>query len=74
MKRRSLAVLVALVVVMSFVSSAIAGSSIYDEVKKRGVVRIGHGVDVPPLCLLDPKTGELKGFDIDMAKAMTKQL
>ena len=72
MKRSNLVVLIVLALMVSFSSIAMAG--IYDDVKKSGVVKIGHGTDVPPLCMIDPKTGELEGFDIDMAKAMTEQI
>ena len=74
MKRSSLAVLVVLALLVSFSSIAMAKSSIYDQVKESGKLKIGHGVDVPPLCMIDPGTGELEGFDIDMAKAMTEQI
>jgi polar amino acid transport system substrate-binding protein len=72
--KRSIAVLTALLLVVGFISSAIAAKSIYDEVKERGVIRIGHGIDVPPLSMIDPKTGEVKGFDIDLAKAIAKRV
>ena len=59
---------------MSFSVMASAANSVYDEVKERGVVRIGHGTDVPPLSMIDPEDGVLKGFDIDIAKAMVEQI
>ena len=74
MKRSSLVVLLVLTLIMGIVSSAVAATSVYDEVKKRGVVRIGHGTDVPPLSMIDPKDGVLKGFDIDIAKAMVEHI
>jgi len=74
MKRSSLVVLIVLALLVSFSSIAMAKDSIYDQVKKSGKLKIGHGVDVPPLCMIEPKTGELVGFDIDMAKAMTEQI
>jgi polar amino acid transport system substrate-binding protein len=74
MKRSRIAVLVVLALVVGMVSSAVAAKSIYDEVKKKGVIRIGHGTDVPPLSLIDPKDGSLKGFDIDLAKAMAEEI
>jgi polar amino acid transport system substrate-binding protein len=74
MKKRSVAVLTALLLLVGFVSSAVAAKSIYDQVKKRGIIRIGHGTDVPPLSLIDPKDGELKGFDIDLAKAIAERV
>jgi len=74
MKRSSLVVLLVLTLIVGIVSSAVAATSVYDEVKKRGVVRIGHGTDVPPLSMIDPKDGVLKGFDIDIAKAMVEHI
>ena len=74
MKRSRLAVLIVLALLVSFSSIAMAKGSVYDQVKKSGNLRIGHGVDVPPLSMIEPETGELLGFDIDMAKAMTEQI
>jgi ABC-type amino acid transport substrate-binding protein len=74
MMKRSLIVLLAVTLLVSFASLAMAKSSIYDEVKKKGVVSIGHGTDVPPLSMIDPKDGELKGFDIEIAKAMVEHI
>ena len=74
MKKSALAVLILLTFVAGLASFAVAADSTYDEVMKRGVVRIGHGTDVPPLSYIDPKDGELKGFDIDLAKAMTERI
>jgi polar amino acid transport system substrate-binding protein len=58
---------------VSIASSVLAAKSNYDVVKKKGVIKIGHGTDVPPLSLLDPQKG-LIGFDIDIAKAMAEQI
>jgi len=74
MKKQAFAVLILLSFVVSLASFAVAADSVYDEVMERGVVRIGHGTDVPPLSYIDPKDGELKGFDIDLAKAMTERI
>jgi polar amino acid transport system substrate-binding protein len=75
MKKLSLLVLVILVAfVVSVVSSADAAKSIYDQVKEKGVMSVGHGNDVPPLSMIDPKSGELMGFDIDMIDAITKRV
>jgi polar amino acid transport system substrate-binding protein len=59
---------------ISIIAVAAAGAGVYDDVKKSGVVKVGHGNDVPPLAMIDPKTGKLEGFDIDMAKAMVEQI
>ena len=72
--KRCIVVLVALSFFLCSVSSAVAAKSIYDQVKENGVVKISHGIDVPPLSVINPKTGELEGFEIDFAKAMTKRI
>jgi polar amino acid transport system substrate-binding protein len=74
MIRGIMVVLVSMLLLFSTISLAVAANSIYDEVKEKGIVRIGHGTDVPPLSMINPKTGELEGFDIDLAKAMTEQI
>ena len=65
MKNRSLVLLTVLVFLVSVVSSAVAATSILDEVKKRGVVRIGSGTTVPPVNYID-KDGNWTGFDIEI--------
>ena len=65
---------VAMTMMVGMSVSAIAANSAYDSVKKSGVVRIGHGTDVPPLSMIDPTDRELKGFDIDIAKAMVEHI
>ena len=74
MMKRSLAVILAVTLMMGLGAVAFAADSIYDEVKKKGVISIGHGTDVPPLSMIDPKDGQLKGFDIDLARAMAEQI
>ncbi len=74
MKKSSVVVLALLVFLVSIATSAVAASSVYDNVEKSGVVKIGHGIDVPPLSMIDPTNGELKGFDIDIAKAMVDHI
>ena len=74
MKKSIVVVLVLFAFLVSFASSAVAAKSTYDKVKKSGVVQIGHGIDVPPLSMIDPSNGELMGFDIDIAKAMVDHI
>ncbi len=72
MKRTSFVVLL-LTLVLCFVASTAAAKSIYDEVKKRGVVRIGSGTTVPPVNYID-KDGTWTGFDIDLGDAIAERL
>lgn len=74
MKRRRLVVLIVLLFMVSLVSAATAAKkSILDEVKKRGVVRIGSGTTVPPVNYID-KNGNWTGFDIDLGNEIARRL
>jgi polar amino acid transport system substrate-binding protein len=72
--KKSIVLSVLLMFIISVAAVTAVEAGIYDSVKKSGVVRIGHGNDVPPLSMINPKTGELEGFDIDIAKAMVEQI
>ena len=43
-------------------------------IKDRGVLKVGVKVDVPKFGYKDPKTGKIDGFEIDLAKALTKKI
>jgi putative glutamine transport system substrate-binding protein len=45
-----------------------------DSIKARGTLRVGVKYDSPPFGQLDPKTNKVVGFDIDIAKAIAKQI
>ncbi len=72
--RRNIVLTVLLMFIISVAAVTAVEAGIYGDVKKSGVVKIGHGNNVPPLSMIDPKTGELEGFDIDIAKAMVEQI
>jgi polar amino acid transport system substrate-binding protein len=73
MRKRSLVLLAILVFLVSIASSAVADKSILDEVKERGVVRIGSGTTVPPVNYID-KDGNWTGFDIEIGDEIAKRL
>jgi len=65
-----------LLLVFGFLSLVYSGKGIagtLQDVKKRGKLIVGVKTDYPPLGFLDKK-GVNKGFDIDIAKALTKEL
>ncbi len=71
---KKLSMIFSLMVLFVFCTSGIAGAkSILDEVKNRGVVRIGSGTTVPPMNYID-KDGNWTGFDIDLGDAIAKRL
>ena len=70
--KRSSVVLLATLLLMSFISYA-SGESLLDEVKKRGTVRIGHGNATPPMNYINEK-GEWTGFDVDLGTAIAEKL
>ncbi|AET66231.1 periplasmic component of amino acid ABC-type transporter/signal transduction system [Desulfosporosinus orientis DSM 765] len=43
-------------------------------IKDRGVLKVGVKVDVPNFGYKDPKTGEIDGLEIDLAKAVSKKI
>lgn len=43
-------------------------------IKDRGVVRVGVKIDVPKFGYKDPQTGNIEGFEIDLAKALAKKV
>lgn len=45
-----------------------------DDVKKRGEIVVGVKNDVPRFALLDQKTKEIKGFEVDVAKLLAKSI
>jgi len=51
----------------------VAASSV-DAIKKRGTIKIGVKYDSPPFGSLDPKTNQVAGFDIDVAKALAHEI
>ncbi|MBI5055095.1 MAG: transporter substrate-binding domain-containing protein [Nitrospirae bacterium] len=72
MKRSTVIVLLAALLIVSLVSLA-AAEGLLDEVKKRGTVRIGHGNATPPMNYIDEK-GEWTGFDVDLGSAIAEKL
>ncbi|MBI4849731.1 MAG: transporter substrate-binding domain-containing protein [Nitrospirae bacterium] len=72
MKRSTVIVLLAALLIVSLVSLA-AAEGLLDEVKKRGAVRIGHGNATPPMNYIDEK-GEWTGFDVDLGSAIAEKL
>ena len=65
-----------LLFVFGFLSLAYSGEGIagtLQDVKRRGKLIVGVKTDYPPLGFLDKK-GVNKGFDIDIAKALSKEL
>jgi polar amino acid transport system substrate-binding protein len=51
---------------------ASAAGSLYDQIKQRGVVRVGFRPDHPPHSSLDAQ-GQFSGFDVDIANAVAKR-
>lgn len=55
-------------------SGALAAGSKLDEVKAKGVLVVGVKNDIPHYALLDQATGEIKGFEVDIAKLLAKSI
>lgn len=55
-------------------SASSAATPTLDKIKAAGVLKVGVKVDVPNFGLKNTKTGEVEGFEIDLAKAIAKDL
>lgn len=55
-------------------ASAATATPTLDKIKSAGVLKVGVKVDVPNFGLKNTKTGEIEGFEIDLAKAIAKDL
>jgi len=65
--------LLLLMVVFAFGTSTANAKSVLDDVKERGVLRIGSGNTLPPLNYVDAN-GKWTGFDIDLGDALAEKL
>lgn len=45
-----------------------------EGIKARGTLKVGVKVDIPKFGFKDPKTGEITGFEIDLAKAIANKI
>lgn len=70
---RSVIWVATLVLAIGFGRDAAAQKSLLDEVKQRGVVRVGVKQDVPAFGFVDEK-GDTVGFEIDLAAEIAKRL
>ncbi|MFC5448727.1 glutamate ABC transporter substrate-binding protein [Paenibacillus aestuarii] len=55
-------------------TTAAGGGSALDEIKKRGKLVVGVKYDTKLFGLKNPTGGEVEGFDIDIAKALAKEI
>ena len=73
MKRNTFRLLLLFLSLLAFVSSGEGVAGTLQDVKTRGKLITGVKVDYPPFGFLDKK-GVHKGFDIDITKALSKEL
>lgn len=55
-------------------SSGAAATPTLDKIKANGTLKVGVKVDVPNFGLKNTATGEVEGFEIDLAKIIAKEL
>lgn len=80
MTKLTKSVLVGLSVAFSFLLVACSNNntnnntSTLETIKKRGELVVGVKKDAPNFGLLNPKTNQIEGFEIDMAKMLAKEI
>ncbi|WP_258864816.1 transporter substrate-binding domain-containing protein [Helicobacter cinaedi] len=65
---------VASLFLVSSVFALQANAGMLDDIKKRGEIVVGVKNDVPRFALLDQKTKEIQGFEVDVAKLLAKSI
>jgi cystine transport system substrate-binding protein len=55
-------------------TSTAGAADLFDTAKARGSLRIAMEGTYPPFNFKDPKTGQLAGYDVDVARAVTAKL
>tara|TARA_B100000686_G_C16776754_1_gene968985 strand:+ start:1413 stop:2192 length:780 start_codon:yes stop_codon:yes gene_type:complete len=62
-----------LTIILGFSSSSFSKSRL-NEILESGILRVGTTGDWNPMTIKDPSTNEYKGFDIDVAKELSKDM
>jgi cystine transport system substrate-binding protein len=73
-KRRLLLAAAMLGAVLSNVAQAAPAADLLDTVKARGTLRIALEGTYPPFNFKDPKSGQLAGYDVDVARLVCARL
>lgn len=73
MKKGNIALSVLFMFLISIAAASVEAKSILDDVKERGVVRIGTANTNPPMNYIDEK-GNWMGFDVDLGDAIAQKL
>lgn len=73
MLRKSLMLCAGLILFFGLALSAHADSS-WEKVQERGEIVVGFCAQYPPFESKNEKTGEFEGFDVDLGKALAKQM
>jgi polar amino acid transport system substrate-binding protein len=69
-----IALLAALAATTALAATAAGAQTLPDRIKQAGKIVIGTNNNYPPIIYKDPATNELQGFDIDLGRAIAKQL
>src|SRR5215475_1405681 len=71
---RRLALALVALVVASAASDARAAESLLDKVKQKGEMIVGTKYDFPPMGSINKDTGQVEGFEVDLANEIGKEL
>lgn len=69
-----IALLAATAAVAALAVTSVSAQTVPDRIKQAGKIIIGTNNNYPPIIFKDPATNELQGVDIDLGKAIAKQL
>ena len=60
--------------VLSLCICSLSEAVTVDEIKERGIIRVGTAGDYCPMSFLNPETGKYEGFDADLAEDLAASL
>jgi polar amino acid transport system substrate-binding protein len=69
-----IALLAATAAVAALAVTSVSAQTVPDRIKQAGKIIIGTNNNYPPIIFKDPATNELQGVDIELGKAIAKQL
>lgn len=73
-KKKILSVLLALSLLFCMLTACAGNDSQLGAIRDRGELRVGVKVDVPRFGYMNPDTGEMEGMEIDLARAIAKDI
>ena len=74
MKSGIIKCVLSMLLILCLLTACSGGNNQIKDIQTRGVLRVGVKVDVPRFGYLNPDTGEMEGIEVDLARAIAKDI